>query len=109
MISIPCKRALGVQYSKSFSKYIQNVYQKDPADYAAELKELDDLRQDCVVATIASTEGIAKLARYLGQLQQMPEKFPVSEDGIKINYSWINFTGKDKKPGIHIILIILSS
>jgi len=101
MMSVPCKKALGVQYSKPFSIYIRNVYQKDPAGYAAELRELDDLRQDCVTA-LATTENIAKLARYVGQLQKMPERFPVGDDGIKINYSWFNFAGKDKKSGISI-------
>lgn len=98
MYSVPLKKSLPISFTKSLGSFIQTAYQQDPANYADAMKDLDTLRQEAISST-ACQESLGKLAAYLAQLARLPTRFPLDEDGIKVNFSWFNFAGKEKKSG----------
>lgn len=98
MLALPSKKSLPLLYGKALSSYIQNVYQKDPTEYEEEMKRLDELRQATLTAP-PSLEGVRTICRYMVQLKRLPDRFPIGEEGIKVNFSWFNFavSGKESK------------
>lgn len=101
MQSVPLKKSVPVSF-KALAAFIQTSHEQDPEGYAEELKKLDDVRQAAVMA-VPSMDGIQKLAQYYGQLRVLPSRFLIGEDGIKVNFSWFNFAGKEKKAGMIIM------
>ena len=98
MQAIECKANLSLSFSKAFAAYIQQVHQRDPALYAGELRQLDELRQE---ATSASSHALQKGALYYGQLTRVVTRFPMTDgtsNGIHITFSWYNFHSRMKKP-----------
>lgn len=98
MQAVEQKKSVPVALSKTLVAYVQTAHQQDPAQYADELRALDEMRQNCLSGSV-SAEGVARLAQYYGQLVRLSSRFPVGEAGIKIAFSWFGFTGKDRKPG----------
>lgn len=100
MESVSLKTSLPINLSKPLGAYIQTTYKQDPSNYQQQLRQLDDLRNECIsVAACSSTPNtLARLGHYLGQLERLPSRFPIGEQGIKVTFSWFNHGGKDKKP-----------
>lgn len=98
MLALPSKKSLPLLYGKALSSYIQNVYQKDPTEYEEEMRRLDELRQTAITAPL-TLEGVSTLCKYMVQLKRLPDRFPIGEEGIKLNFSWFNFavSGKESK------------
>lgn len=103
MQAVEQKKSLPVALSRTLAAYVQSAHQQDPAQYADELRALDELRQGCLSGNV-SAEGVVRLAHYYGQLVRLPSRFPIGEAGIKVAFSWFSFAGKDKKPGSAAVL-----
>lgn len=97
MLEISLKRGVPIDFTAPLSNYIENVYQQDIAIFSDALLGLNELRGVCLSA-VSAVETLSKLARYYGQVNRLTTRFPLGDDGIKLNFSWYNFGGRDRKP-----------
>ncbi|KAJ1565858.1 bck1-like resistance to osmotic shock [Nowakowskiella sp. JEL0078] len=87
LLFVSAKKTNEVNFAPSFRSYIQSTYQEDPDTYAAEISNLQRLRQDARGAGKDIT-GRDILYRYYGQLELLDLRFPVDEKNVKILFEW---------------------
>ncbi|KAG5461719.1 MAG: BRO1 domain-containing protein, partial [Olpidium bornovanus] len=95
-IQVPLKRTDDLDWASPLKRYIADVYQEDPDDYAPECATFHQLRNDMRGAGPDST-GLDILYKYYRQLELLDLRFPVDEkDGhVKVHFNWYDaFTGR---------------
>ncbi|XP_065052731.1 programmed cell death 6-interacting protein-like [Rhopilema esculentum] len=90
LLQIPLKKSQNVELIKPFSNYIKNTFSEEKLrDTKDALAELSQLRANAVVKSLDKHEtSLEVLQRYYDQLCSMEAKLPITEDQIRISFTW---------------------
>lgn len=89
MLTIQMKKTAVCEWKEGLTKYIEQVHEEDPNNYADEMTSLEQLRQD-IRGVGKDQQGRDLLYKYFGQLELLERRIPIG-DGEKqacIHFTW---------------------
>lgn len=89
-LQIPLKKTQSVDFVKPLSSYIKNTFSNEILNENKDsLAELNQLRSNAVVKSLDKHEtSLETLERYYDQLCTMEAKLSITEDQIRISFTW---------------------
>lgn len=89
-LQVPLKKTQSVDFVKPLSSYIKNTFSAEVLNENKDsLAELNQLRGNAVVKSLDKHEtSLETLQRYYDQLVTMEAKLPITEDQIRLSFTW---------------------
>ncbi|KPI44089.1 pH-response regulator protein palA/RIM20 [Cyphellophora attinorum] len=85
ILEIPFHKSHAVDLSSAIKSYIAKHYEQSPSTFNDQLRAIDQLRDSAINVLEPHVSGLAKLQRYIAQLQYISGKFPVE---IGVEFPW---------------------
>lgn len=92
MLKIPFKQAEPIAFHRPLKVWIQQEYEEDPETYAEDFDLLESLRLSIQDPQVHDSSAATHLA-YYAQLNFLESKFDISEDQVKLFFTWANAFG----------------
>ena len=85
ILEVPFRKSHPVDLSSALKTYITKNYDQSPSTFNDDLRAIDQLRDSAINVREPHVSGLAKLQRYIAQLQYITGKFPVE---IGVEFPW---------------------
>ncbi|KAI9023694.1 BRO1-like domain-containing protein [Phycomyces nitens] len=93
LLAIPRRSTFPIEWTPALVKYINTAYDEDGSLYSADAQELDNLRQQALVAPCLET-----LFTYYSQLTFVCSRFPLD---IGLDFAWLTAFQPTQPPVVH--------
>ena len=95
LLGVPFKRAEPISFNRPLKSIIQGEYEEDPDTYTEDFQLLEGLRNHIQDPQVHESSATTHLV-YYAQLHFLEAKFDISEDHVKLFFTWGNAFGKQE-------------
>ena len=93
--AIPFKQAEPISFKRPLRTFIEQEYEEDPDTYLEDFRVLEELRTQIQDPQIHENSVTTHLI-YYAQLHFLEMKFNISEEQVKLFFTWANAFGKQE-------------
>ena len=99
--AIPFKKAEPISFNRALKTFIQEEYEEDPDNYAEDFEVLEGLRSSIQDPQVHESSASTHLS-YYAQLHFLETKFDISEERVKLFFTWANAFGKQENGSVRV-------